>query len=156
MLLSVSGGRDLRQLAQALRTAGDPQKIRGDLRKDVAAAMKPMQQAVQDNVKATPARGAKHTGLRRDVARATRIRVLASSAQAAVKLEVAPSRMPAGKRSLPALLDGRGRWRHPVYGNRNAWVTQASHPFFWRGVQPHIQDVRDAVVDAVERAMSKI
>lgn len=154
MLLSVQGARDLAQLARDLREAGDP-KIRKDLRRDIASAMKPMKAAVQANARAIPAKGAGHTGLRGDIARATRIRVAASS-HAAVVIEVAPSRMPPGKRSLPPRMEGWSRWRHPVYGNRTKWVGQDAHPYFWRGVEPHLKDVRDAVIEAVERAMAKL
>lgn len=156
MLLSVQGARDLKDLAHRLKDAAAPARLRRDLRRDIAAAMKPMKQAVQANERAIPAKGPRSTGLRGDFVRATRIRVIASSARAEVKLEVAPSRMPAGKRKLPVYMEGRGRWRHPTFGNRDNWVSQQGHPYFWRAVRPHIEDVRQAVVDAVERAMSKI
>lgn len=156
MLLSVQGARDLAQLARDMREAGDPQKLRRDLRRDIAAAMKPMKQAVQANERAIPAHGPRHTGLRDDMVKATRIRVLAGSSRAEVKLEVAPARMPAGKRKLPSYMEGRGRWRHPVFGDRDRWVSQSGHPYFWRAVRPHIEDVRKTVIDVVERALSKI
>lgn len=155
MLVSVSGGRDLRALARDLKAAGD-NSIRRDLQKDIRAAMKPMKAAVQANARAIPAKGPRHTGLRDDIAKATRIRVPMSASSAAVILEVAGSRMPAGKQKLPSYMEGNGRWRHPVFGNEHTWVGQTAHPYFWKGVEPHLQDVRKAVVQAVEDALDKV
>jgi hypothetical protein len=41
-----------------------------------------------------------------------------------------PKDMPPGELSLPLGMEGVKRWRHPVYGNREVWVTQAPHPYF--------------------------
>lgn len=155
-LLSVRGAEQLQALARDLRAAGDPGKgLRRELRKNITQAVKPMQAAVQSKAEAIPTTGSGHTGLRAAIAKATRIRTSVSQ-KAQVTLEVAPSRMPSGQRSLPARMDGRGRWRHPVFGNRNVWVNQASHQYFWPAVAPHIQGVRQAVIEAVERTINRL
>ena len=153
MLVSVRGQQQLRDLAKDLRKAGDHQ-LEKELRTGIRKAMDPMKRAVQQNARAIPTHGAKHTGLRRQIAQATRVRI-APSSKTAVVLEVAASRMPEGKRSLPARMEGRGKWRHPVFGNRHVWVNQRPHPYFWRGVEPHIKDVRQAVIEATEHVIDR-
>lgn len=41
------------------------------------------------------------------------------------------------------------QFRHPVYGNRQAWVSQATRPFF----RPNVEKHRDQVLDAIETAL---
>lgn len=46
--------------------------------------------------------------------------------------------------------DGQpGMFRHPVYGNREVWVSQAARPFFYRAIEATADQIRDAVGDAV-------
>lgn len=40
-------------------------------------------------------------------------------------------------------------FRHPVYGNREKWVTQATRPFF----RPNVEKHRSKVLDAIETAL---
>ena len=65
--------------------------------------------------------------------------------EAGVSVWMDTRRMEPDYRTLPLYMDGvaagpsrRGytRWRHPVYGNRDAWVTQEAHPYFSRAVEP--------------------
>jgi len=153
MRVSVRGNEQLRELARDLKKTGD-RELEKQLRSTIRKAMDPMKRAVQANARAIPAKGPRHTGLRRAIARAATVKV-APSGTAAVTLEISRSKMPAGKGSLPALMEGRGTWRHPVFGNRHAWATQRPHPFFWRGVEPRIKDVRQAVIEAVEAVIDK-
>ena len=44
----------------------------------------------------------------------------------------------------------KGKWRHPVYGNRNVWVDQTGTEFFDR----RIQDLRPAMQAAVLKALN--
>ena len=45
-----------------------------------------------------------------------------------------------------------GTFRHPVYGNREVWVSQAARPFFYRAVQQYTDQVVQLLGDAVEQA----
>lgn len=40
-------------------------------------------------------------------------------------------------------------FRHPVYGNREVWVSQPARPFFYRAVQDKADEVINALGDAV-------
>lgn len=42
-----------------------------------------------------------------------------------------------------------GTFRHPVYGNRENWVSQAARPFFYRAVQEKADEVVNSLADVV-------
>lgn len=46
-------------------------------------------------------------------------------------------------------LGSPGTFRHPVYGNREKWVSQATRPFFFPAVWGRRKQIRDAVETAV-------
>lgn len=46
-------------------------------------------------------------------------------------------------------------FRHPVYGNREAWVTQATRPFFRPNVEKHRQPVLDAIESALIQTLPR-
>jgi len=50
---------------------------------------------------------------------------------------------------------GRGKFRHPVYGNTRRWVSQETHPYLapaFRATGPEVQRLLD---EAVERGMRR-
>lgn len=61
-------------------------------------------------------------------------------------------RIPPDMRSLPAYVDGRGRWRHPVFGNTNAWVGQRGEPWFVPTILARAPQFRAGV----QRAMNTV
>jgi hypothetical protein len=58
--------------------------------------------------------------------------------------------------SLPSMYEGETRWRHPVWGNRDVWVTQRSRPTFYPVVRSQAGRVRSAVEKVVEEICHKI
>lgn len=42
-----------------------------------------------------------------------------------------------------------GTFRHPVYGNREVWRSQAARPFFYRAIEATADQISDAIGDAV-------
>lgn len=61
-------------------------------------------------------------------------------------------------RPLEGTTSRGGTFRHPVYGNRNNWVSQATRPFFFPAVNAgrelHLQNVSDAVKAALPRGFA--
>jgi hypothetical protein len=161
MLISVSGTKELSRVSAKLRAAGSEGKgLRRTMKRNIVAAVKPMQTAVKANALAIPAKGPDHTGLRRAIARATKIRIGTSSRNTMVRLWVNPALMPAGQETLPAHMEGdssNGKWRHPVFGHASQpWVGQKSHPYFRPAVAPRIVGVRAAAVAAARETAASI
>lgn len=132
----VRSGADLAKLSRELRHVGDGKTLRRQMTKELRSAAKPLVPAVRSAIRSIPTTGAGHTGLRSRMAKATRLRVKTSGRDAQVAILVDPAKMPAGQKALPMEMEGVKRWRHPVYGNTDVWVTQKPHPYFFRTVAP--------------------
>ena len=129
-------GTNFAHVAEVLRGGG--QSIPRDLQRDLRKAARPMQRAMQraiidvsmtTEVRTGTAVGLPSTsggGLRAAIAGAVRIRP--TSVGAIIDVDTASL---GDRQNLPALIDGQGRWRHPVLGNRYAWVTQWASPTGW-------------------------
>jgi hypothetical protein len=60
--------------------------------------------------------------------------------------------MPSGEENLPAYMERirrYTRWRHQVFGNENAWVTQRAHPYFYRTLKPWENTVADIAENVI-------
>ncbi len=158
-LLSATGAAELRRLAHDLRAAGDKQAINAELRRDLMALGRKGAAEVRASVRATPSKGQSarrgRASLRSKVAYATESKVRTTT-RPGVIVWVNPARMPAGEQSLPGLLDGQGRWRHPVFGNTSVWRGQRSHPYFNSAVNPIVEQLADAGDKAIDRIANKI
>jgi|GEM_PF-5078165 len=50
----------------------------------------------------------------------------------------------------------RGYWRHPVFGNKNTWVSQKAKPYLRPAVEKNIPAIKKAVEDATATALGDI
>lgn len=154
IILQVRGGEDLRRISRQLRHVGNGREIRRRFVRELRAAARPLVPAVRASIAAIPARSGRHTGLRRRLQAATRLRIRTAGRDASVAVLVDPDRMPSGEKALPKLMEGLRRWRHPVFGDRETWVTQQPHPYFFRVVRPLGLKSRRAVnqvIDSITR-----
>ena len=129
-------GTNFALVADVLRGGGRdiPRSLQRDLRKAAKPMQRAMQQAIVDvtmttQVKNGTAVGLPSTsggGLRAAIAGAVQIR--ATSIGALIDVNTGSL---GNRENLPALIDGQGRWRHPVLGNRRAWVSQWANPTGW-------------------------
>lgn len=154
---------DLVALNRSLRGLENGKELRKQLRKDITKAAKPMVPAIRSKVKSLPSQGQsegrERPGLRMSIAKATRLQVQMSGRYAGVTVRVDPKKMPPGMHNLPGYLEGAApfeRWRHPVYGNTDAWVTQRPHPYFY-AIATHAEPrIKAAVGEAVESIRRQI
>ena len=49
--------------------------------------------------------------------------------------------------------DGKGKFRHPVFGNRKVWVTQNAHPYLAPTIKRNVPMIEEGVKDAILIAM---
>jgi hypothetical protein len=55
------------------------------------------------------------------------------------------------------MVEGKKRWRHPVFGNREVWVNQPSQPYFYnvlRVAGPASRRAVNRVLDGISRDIS--
>lgn len=140
MSIRLQDSGDLRRISRELRRMDNPE-IKKRFRKELRAAARPLVPAVRASIRSIPSkRSYSSDGLRARMSRATRLEVKTTGRSAGVAIRVDGRKMPSGQKRLPALMEGEGvqrgrrvdtRWRHPVFGNREVWVQQASHPYFF-------------------------
>jgi hypothetical protein len=155
--VEVRGGAELVRISRALRGVNNPE-LKKRFRRELRQAAKPLVPVVRASIQAIPSRTGDGS-LRRDMSKATRIEVRTAGRDANVAIRVDGRKMPAGKRSLAAYMEGTKKpWRHPVYGNREVWVRQAPKPYFFRVVKPaagpRSRAAVNRVLDSITREIS--
>lgn len=153
----VTGRQRLARLAARLREAAA-----GGLRDDLADGLEQESPAALSAVRAawmgvdvTSSRGGgtASTGLRARVAAATDWEAEGLT----VHFEVdAIAVDPAYGRTLTWGLDGYGRWRHPVFGNREVWEQQSGEEVFFKTLFGHEPAWAAALERACERTARRI
>lgn len=99
----------------------------------------------------------RRSGLRSAVARTVSVQVRAGGKSASVRIRSNTSLMPVDQRKLPRHMN-TGKWRHPVFGNREAWVTQTVSPNQWfdRAMREGGPRVHAKAIDTVSRYLEKL
>lgn len=161
--LRIENGEALRRLARDFRRLEDGKELRKRLRRELKDAGDRIVKAEQRAVRRLPSKGqsarAGRRSLRASTARATQLRIRTSGRRAGAVVWVNPRRMPAGQQNLPAYMEGVRpfqRWRHPVFGDRDAWVTQAPKPWFYRAARPHERDAEQAAARVIGAIATEI
>lgn len=170
-MLRFRGTDQLDDLADRLRDA--PRRLRAELRSELAAAARPVQQAVQREIKTAPmgqrrtwtpksprrvgnALGRGSSPLRAPIARAVQVKAEVTADGAYAELQLREEQVSPSKRWLVPYLVGRkkrlrhpfmGRWRHAVQGTGDLnkwWPTIQRHlPAFTRARDRAVRTVED-------------
>lgn len=116
-------------------------------------------------VLAIPSRGMNarkgRESLRRKIYRAVKTNVDTSPQFTGAFVWVDAYEMPSGEENLPAYMERvrrYGRWRKPVFGNREVWATQKAHPYFYRTLRPFEKttaDVAEKVLGQMRKELDK-
>lgn len=145
----VRGTEDLVRLSRALKAAGEGGKglrreLRSGLNRETKETRAEMRAAI---LPALPSRG----GLAADVHRSTRLTTTAATgSNAGVRIRAR------GRRSIRRMNDA-GSFRHPVFGNRDVWVTQSvKRGFLNEPFQKSRPELQRAIVATIDRVRSQI
>jgi hypothetical protein len=145
---------EYRRLSKALKDAAR-KDLQAELRQEIRRAGQPALTATRSAVLGVDMSGGpagRSTGLRARIAAATKLQVLGSGIRFTVReKQVDPKygeRLVLGSEGTP--------WRHPVFGNRKAWVPQVGQPWFYPTLRSHGPAFRQAAVRAMHRIMSRI
>lgn len=157
MSIRLEGGENLRRISRELRRMDSPE-IKKRFRKELRAAAAPLVPRVRESIHNIPSnRAYSPQGLRGALSKATRLELKTSGRQAGVAIRVDGRRMPSHMKSLPSMVEGKKRWRHPVFGNREVWVDQPNHPYFYnvlRTAGPASRRAVSRVLDGISRDIS--
>lgn len=154
MSILVRDSGDLRRISRELRQMDD-KKLKAKFRKELRKAAAPLVPKVRASIRSIPSsRGYSPDGLRGALSKATRLEVKTVGKQAGVAIRVDGRKMPAHMKSLPSMVEGKKRWRHPVFGQREVWVNQAKEPYFYHVVcvaGPASRRAVSKVLDGISR-----
>ena len=154
---------DLKAVVRALRGLADGKELRKELTQGMRGVLRPLVPRVKAAYLAGPSKGRRRRrqgpDLRTLLARSVRLEVRTAGKLAGARIRVDGRRMPPGMGALPRHWEGPaegGRWRHPVFGNREVWVGQESHPTFYRTIRPDEAQARREIEQVVDRIFAKI
>jgi hypothetical protein len=149
---SVEGRRQFNDAARALGRA--ERSIPRDVEKLIERTQKANAKEAAAKVLQQPATQGEHTGLRRDVAAGVGTMPIDGGTR------VFTSMPEKDEAVIPLGLDTRKGWRHPVFGNREEWVTQRGE-FSWfmeimrrsmKTTPPKVQDILDDAAESIDRS----
>lgn len=148
----------LRALGRALKSEADGKELRKDLIKNLKKPLVPAVQKIKSSILAMPSSGGSAgESLRRGVAKRIRAEAKLSGRNAGVRVRARKTPTVRGFRDAPKRLNSRKGWRHPVFGNRNLWVTQIGRPgFFDDPLNERKPELRRAVLEAMEDTARRI
>ncbi|MBP2325325.1 hypothetical protein JOF56_005710 [Kibdelosporangium banguiense] len=182
--VKVEGTEEFRRLAVQLKQAGRGD-LRRELARAMREAAAPVVQDAQSRVQSLSVTGASggasaraaraatalgrrkatdraknrahaRAGLRATIARSVRARVSTSGTSANVRIHLNKNVLPPDQRTLPGHLN-EGRWKHPVFGNRDIWVAQSAPPaWFDDAMRSGGPRIRQEAFDVVERFIDKL
>lgn len=155
----VKGHEKFGRLARRFRAAADGQ-LRSDLNAELLRASPPVVAKTRARVlgAAFPVvpgdGGSEPTGFRARLAAATGTEPLGNG----VRFRVDGATVGERGHRLAMLSDTElaPRWRHPVFGNREAWVTQRGQPWFFSSIRPEEPRFRRGVETAMDKTARRI
>lgn len=124
------------------------------LRDGLVDAAKPVEVSVKSAALALPTHGAKHTGLRAEVAAGVGIQ---TSLGEGARVRFTTSMADPQKAELPRGLDnGMAGWRHPVFGNMDNWVHQRGGSWFKQTIANNADKFEKSQTDVLEKMAASI
>jgi len=88
------------------------------------------------------------------LAAGTRVAVSFAKRGGSVKIATTAARLPAAHKAILAAYNTKGMWRHPVFGDTDAWESQLGRPYFYgpvmrAGAKRMSKGIEAAIDDAV-------
>lgn len=139
-IVTIDTGPEWRRVDAALKSvdATLSEKFRNELR-DAAGVLA---RRAQQEVMRIPATTGQHSGLRARVAKGVGVKATKAGVQVTTSMNYKD------ERNLPAYLDNRAGWRHPVFGNTSVWVYQGTGGSWFRET---LEGGQDMIADRLER-----
>lgn len=143
------GADRLEEVISALRYESDGKQLRKEMTANLRAAVAPAIPVMRSELMAMGGHGTATPALRTTIASRIRVAVRGTGARAGVRVSVGRTPQIRGFRNAPKRLN-REDFRHPVFGNREKWVSQRGAPGWF---DDPLRERRDEMRAAVERAV---
>lgn len=148
----------LAALVRALREEEDGKQLRKELARNMREALKPGASMAKSAAMSIPAAGAGGSpGLRSAIAKKIRPEVKLGGRWSGARIKAFKTPGLRGFANAPKRTNRAGGWRHPVFGDRETWVTQhGKEKWFDRALEGHANQYRDAVLQAMDDMARRI
>lgn len=156
--LGVETHEGLAALVRALRAEEDGKELRKDLAKNMREALKPGAQEAKNSILGMVSlHGGAQPALRPAIAKKIRPEVKLGGRWSGARVKAFKTKNIRGFPNAPKRTNRASGWRHPVWGNRENWVTQhGKHEWFDGSFQGREGIYRAAVLQAMEDMARRI
>lgn len=148
----------LEEMARAMRGEGG-KRLRADLAAGLRKAMEPIRDKARAEIMSMPSGGLRRGGapLRASIAREVRAEVRIDAREPGARLVAGNNSIPRGFKQAPRRTVAARGWRHPVFGNKNVWVTQpGKRGWFYRPQRSGERSYREAVAKVLKEMAQRI
>jgi hypothetical protein len=136
-------GSPTEQLRTFIRDLGEmPKDFRRDVRNDI-----------RESTREPLAEARRLSSWSRRIPKATNVRVQLQRSKVAVSLRTSIKRAPHAR-----AYDNKGKFgtfRHPLFGDRNHWITQHARPYLEPAAEPWISTIDERLGEVVSRVAEK-
>lgn len=150
--------RELKELGANLRKIEGGKDLRKELVREIRDAAGPARNEARRAIKAMPSAGTRRGGrsLRSAIAQKVKIEARPTGRYVGARVSVGATESTRGFTQAPRRTNSKS-WRHPVFGNRNKWVSQRGQPDWFDGtMQSNRPRFRNAVTGAIDDFSRKI
>ncbi|MGP4084179.1 hypothetical protein [Streptomyces sp. KR55] len=155
--LGVETHSGLDALVRAIRAEEDGKALRKDLAKNMREALKPGAQQAKDSIMAMVSLNGATPALRTSIARKIRPEVKLGGRWSGARVKAFKTKNIRNFPNAPKRTNRASGWRHPVWGNRENWVTQRGKlEWFDRAFQGREGIYKQAVEQAMEDMARRI
>jgi hypothetical protein len=157
-LRSAETHEGLQALVRALRQEEDGRELRRDLAKNMRAALRPAAAEAKSAIMSMSSAGpGTSPALRSSVAKKIRPEVKLGGNWSGARVKAFKTKNLRNFPNAPKRTNRPGGWRHPVFGDRDRWVTQHGKlKWFDRSFEGRENEYRQAVLDAMEQMARRI
>lgn len=148
----------VKAVGDAMKAEDDGKALRRDLLREIREAGKPLVPDLQAAVRAVPdvSPASAVPPLREAVASQITVGARLSGRSTGLKVTVGTKKDPRGFRFAGRRLNRPRGWSHPVFGNREVWAHQSGQQWFEPTILRRRDEVRAAVLSAVEAMAARI
>lgn len=153
------GASSLEALGRAMRAEEDGKQLRRDLLRELKKIMAPIVSEAKNAATGMQSAGLEHDGepLRQAIARRIVGETRFSGKATGIRIRAKRKGMPRGFEHAPKRTNASGGWRRPVWGNREAWVTQIGTPNWFDDVMRDKRpEAREQCLAAMEETARRI
>ena len=155
--LGVETHEGLAALVRAIRAEEDGKQLRKELAANMRDALRPGAQQAKDSIMGMVSLHSATPALRTSIARKIRPEVKLGGRWSGARVKAFKTKNIRGFPNAPKRTNRASGWRHPVYGNREVWVTQRGKlEWFDRAFRGREALYKAAVEQAMEEMARRI